>query len=780
MLDIWSQPSGYSFGIKEERVNITLNLPLSATPAAGTTFRVISGALPLGLRIDGFTITGVPAEVARDTIYTFCIRAQHGIDIADRTFNMSVVGPDAPNFITPAGTLAMGTNDQYFVIDSSYVDFQIEVMDTDTAAGQTLSCFIASDGGELPPGLVLTSDGRITGFVQPALAITLKDGDGSFDSSYYDSVAYDFGYRPTNGYDSYIYDLVYYDFSLPSKPPKKLNRNYEFIVTITDGDTIAERKFKIFVVTDDHFRADNITYQAGTGMFTSDVQYLRAPIWTTPEFLGTYRAGNYVSFILDTYEALTAGLVIYSMTDAEIANLPPGVQFDPTTSEVFGVIPYQPAVIKTYSWTIVATRYGTNDDVVSTSRTFTVNTIGEIDSVITWNSPTSLGSVDANYISTLKINATSTITDAIVIYTVTAGNLPPGLTLNLDGEIVGKVNQYGTTGNPGLITIDGTDFTLDNNTTTLDRNYTFTVKARDQFGYSASTRDFTIVINTPNNRLYSNINVRPFLKIDQRKTWKSFITNSTVFTPTSIYRPNDPNFGVQQDLKMLVYAGIETREAAAYVGAMGLNHKKKKFLFGSIKKGTAFIPGTYDKVYEVVYVEMIDPLEPRGQKLPSRLNSLGVQKTTRVTVDNAVNFWDGREHLSRLGEDRPYHDRPDPLITVDSQGYMTSDQNPSVYFPNSISNWRERLANVGISERNYLPLWMRSIQPGEKQEINYVHALPICYCKEGTADDIILNIKHSGFDFKSIEYTVDRYIIDSVEGYTQDKYLVFRNDRITL
>jgi hypothetical protein len=779
MLDIWNQPSGYSFGIKEERVNLTLQLPVSGTPT-GTTFRVISGSMPLGLRIVGTTITGVPEEVARDTTYTFCIRAQHSSGIADRTFNITVVGPDSPKFITPAGTLAMGTNDQYFVIDSSYVDFQLEAMDTDTAAGQRVSYFIASDGGELPPGLVLTSDGRITGFVQPALAITLKDGDGSFDSAYYDAVAYDFGYRPTNGYDSYIYDIVYYDFSLPSKPPKKLNRNYEFIVTITDGDTIVVRKFKIFVVTDDKFRADNITYEAGTGMFTADVQYLRAPIWTTSENLGTYRAGNYVSFILDTYEALTAGLVIYSMTDTEIAKLPPGVQFDPTTSEVFGVVPYQPAVIKTYSWTIVATRYGTNNDVVATSRTFTVNMIGEIDSVMTWNSPNDLGTIDANYISTLKVNASSTITDAIVIYTVTVGNLPPGLSLDLSGEIVGKVNQYGSIGNPGLITFDQTDFTLDATTTSFDRRYTFTVKSRDQYGYSASTKEFTISINTPNNRLYSNINVRPFLKIDQRKSWRGFINNSTVFTPTSIYRPNDPAFGVQQDLKMLVYAGIETKEAAAYVGAMGLNHKKKRFLFGNVLKGTAFIPGTYDAVYEVVYIEMIDPLEPRGKKLPKQINSLGNQKNVSLTIDNTVNFWDGRENLARLAEDRPYKERPDPLVTVDSQGYSISDINPGIYYPNSISNWRERLKDVGLSERNYLPLWMRSIQPGGKQELNYVHALPICYCKVGTADDVILNIKYSGFDFKSLEYTVDRYIIDSVEGYTQDKYLVFRNDRITV
>ena len=781
MLDIWSQRSGYSFGTFNERAYFNVLLPLKLTPAPATTFKVISGALPDGLRISGLYITGVPAEVPRDTTYTFCIRAQLGTQISDRTFTIEIVGPDSPRFITPQGSLNIGTNEQYFVLDSSYVDFQIEAIDTDTAAGQSINFFVASDDGELPPGLSLTNDGRIVGFVEPALAITINDGDGSYDNGLFDAVAYDFGYRPTNGYDSFIYDQMFYDFSFPNKTPKKLNRNYEFRVTITDGDTIAYRTFRIFVVGDDYFRADNITYQAGSGMFSADTTYLREPIWTSAEYLGTFRASNYLSFVLDTYQALTAGVVIYSMTDEEIAKLPPGMQFDPTTSEIFGTVPYQTAVSKTYSWTVVATRYGTNDDVVSVSRTFTVDIIGEIDSVITWSTDPDLGSIDANYLSTLKVSATSTITDAIVIYTVVDGSLPPGLVLNLDGEIVGKVNQYGTDSAPGLITFDETNFTLDNSTTTLDREYTFTIKARDQYGFSASTRTFTLYVNTPNNRLYSNIVTKPFLKIEQRALWKNFITDSTVFTPSSIYRPNDPAFGIQQELKMLVYAGIETKESAAYIGAIGLNHKKKKFLFGSVKKALALIPGTKTSVYEVVYVEMIDPLEPRGKHLPAKLTGLSSQQSN-ITVDNQINFWDSNENESRLSEDRYYRDRPDPIIRVDSQGYLVSNSTPDTYFSNSITNWRNRIKEIpgALSERNYLPLWMRSIQPGSKQELDYQKALPICYCKVGTADDIILNIKHSGFDFRSLEYTVDRYIIDSVEGYTQDKYLVFKNDRITV
>jgi hypothetical protein len=74
---------------------------------------------------------------------------------------------------------------------------------------------------------------------------------------------------------------------------------------------------------------------------------------------------------------------------------------------------------------------------------------------------------------------------------------------------------------------------------------------------------------------------------------------------------------------------------------------------------------------------------------------------------------------------------------------------------------------------------MRSIQENSYTELDWVPAVPLCFCKPGGADEIILNIKNSGFDFKLLDYTIDRYIIDSVEGYYEDKYLVFRNDRTT-
>ena len=779
-LTVWTQVSGYSFGTFRERVTLNLELP-STRLDSSISYTVISGSLPPGLRIANGHIVGTPYEVARATTFTFCIRAgEDGVGFSDRTFNITIEGADAPTFITAAGDLPIGDHQQYFVLDQTFIDFQIEAIDFDTGAGQHLSYFIARDGGALPPGLILTSDGRIVGFVQPALSIKPEDGDGTYDNSYYDAVAYDFAFRPTNGYDSYIYDNVFYDFSSGSQGSRKLNRNYEFIVTITDGDSVAQRKFKIFVVGDDYFRADNTTWLDGTGLFTADVTYLKAPVWITAPNLGVYRANNYITVPLQTYDTFNVRFNLTSGT------LPPGMTFDENTAELYGSVPYQPAITKTYTFTVVATRISDKGEEASTSRIFTIRLIGEIDSVITWNTDPNLGTINANFISTLNVNATSTVPNASVLYRVTSGRLPPGLSLNLDGEIIGKVNQYPTSTLLGLTTFDfGTSVTtFDGDTTTIDRVFMFTVEAIDQLGYSATTRTFTITIDTPNQIVYSNIRVKPFLKLDQRSYWKDFINDTNIFTPNNIYRTNDPSFGLQSDLSMLIYAGIETRDAAVYVSAMGLNNKRKRFQWGSLKKATAYKTGTNTAIYEVVYVNMIDPSEPNGRRLPNQIKYLGKQTNT-IRVDNSSIFWTNDKE--KLAIPAPRSERPDPMMSIDSTGYQASNPNPSTYFPNSITNWQERLKywtdNTGggiATERNYLPLWMRSIQAGTKSELGFQLAVPLCYCKVGTADDIITNINHSTFDFKLLDYTADRYIIDSVDGETGDKYLVFKNDRITV
>ena len=862
------------------RESTNFNQQLPVTNDTGVSYTKISGTIPPGLRIEGNRLIGTPYSVSTYTKFNFCIRASNGVRISDRTFTMIIDGPDDPTFVTSTGSLAIGTHSQYYVLDKTYIDYQIEAFDLDTAAGQTLNFFIASGDGKLPPGLTMSSTGRISGFILPAVKIKPADGTGTYDNSYYDAAAYDFALRPSNGFDSYIYDRVFYDYNLPQSRPTSLNINYQFKVTVTDGNSYAQRIFKIFVIGDDQFRADSTLNDGmASGLFTADVTYLRQPAWLTKTNIGLFRANNYLTIPVALYDpsdvyyqleyvnqevkatsinlvptdnvknynfltvtntstipkidqyAVFSGIVtnaseqLYRITSVtplannnyrltvlpnlqvdipngtsyyigSLSQLPKGTNFDVQTATIYGAVPYQPAITKNYNFTITAIRLGDKNDSASSSRTFTIGIIGEIDSVITWNTNADLGAINANFISTLKISATSTVTDAVVLYTLVSGKLPPGLSLSPDGEIIGKVTQFwdSVSGLLGLtrffectprdpdthaclIGSTKTFTTFDNGTTTIDKRYTFTVEAKDQYDYSATTRTFTVLIDTPNSFAYSNLRTRPFLKPVQRNVWKSFINDTAIFTPSSIYRTNDPNFGVQVDLSMVVYAGVETKTAAEYVSAIGLNHKRKRFAFGSIKTATALTPGTKNEVYEIVYVEMIDLDEPNGKHLPNSITVSGTASNP-ITMDNSTSIW-GRS-IAELNLDAPTATRPEPVITVDSTGYQTSNPNTNRYFPNSITNWRQRIKQIGATERNYLPLWMRSIQPGSNQELGFVLSVPICYCKVGTSADILLNIKHSGFNFKVIDYTADRYIIDGVAGSNTDKYLVFRNDRITV
>jgi len=779
----WTVASGYNLGNFEQAVSVSIALPVNVQQ--GVTYTVISGTIPDGLTVrydttsSAWKIIGTPFLTSNNTNFTFCVRASNGVSISDRSFIMVVYTTAVPEFITPEGDLPVGVGGQLYALDSTYISYQIDAYDYDTTTGQPLTYYIADNDGDLPPGVTLSSTGLISGFIQPTLEISVGDGDGNFDESLFDRVGFDFGQTPTNGYDSYTYDNVFYDYFTSNVQPASLSANYQFRVTITDGKNLAQRIFRIFVAGTDAFRADSTILDGFAGEFNASASYIRTPVWITGNDLGVFRANNYITIPMALYDSSNVEFGIVDSTQ-----LPPGLSFDANTGDLYGTVPYQPSVSKTYTFTLTATRYEGTESVTST-KTFTIGILGLLTSQITWTTPSNLGTIPANYISTLNVQATSNIPSSVVSYVLTSGSLPKGLTLNPDGEIIGTPNQYynAATNTLGLTTIDMGSTTFDSNTTTLDRVYTFSITAQDQYGYSAVTQTFTLTLDAPNTTTYSNITASPLLIPAQRALWKYFISNTTLFPPTDVYRPNDPNFGLRTDLTMLVYAGIETEAAGAYVGAMGLGVKKKRFQFGSVKNAIAVDPTTDQPVYEVVYVQMLDPMEPNGKHLPLSIETINPSSTV-ITTDTSNSIWS--INLSDLSLDAPAASRPLSNITVDSTGYTASNPHVDTYFPNSITNWQERLSAVGLSERNYLPLWMRSIPSGSKEQRGYVLCVPICFCKVGTSATILENIRElSTFDFRSIDFTIDRFTITAVlnssnEVVQSDKYLVFRNDRITV
>lgn len=922
MASLWTKSSGITLATLQERQTTSVSLPLADLNA---TVTLISGDLPSGMRLEGTRIVGTPYQVPRETIYTFVLRAVLDSKINDRTYKIIIQGADEPDWITPEDLLPVGIYGQYFVLDSAPIDFQLEAIDSDTSAGQTLEYFIGSRDGELPPGIQLTRDGRLVGIVDPILAIEKAAAAGAYDDAPYDyqsKTGYDWSVRPNNGFDSFYYDTTVYGLSVPTRSPKKLNRFYQFTVSVSDGDTIKRRTFRIYVVGDDFFRADTTIMQVGTGVFTADITHVRTPIWITPRDFGYRRANNYVTLKLDIIDPNTLiGVVVYNLSskndDGSDSILPPGLTLDSTTGEIAGYTPYQPAVTKEYKFTVNARRIEVDEEVIhfqqyvyedtptntlnlkvsklgqyakkaiglefsidgyaykvisinttnanydtlnldkpthksltkgdtvdlgrvgvvaqeiaEKAKTFTIKLLGEVDSTIQWLTPANLGSISANYVSTLSVSAQTTVPNANLIYTLESGTLPPGLSLSFDGEIIGKIRSFGTVENKGLTTFDSQTLVLDGNTTTVDRKYLFTIKAQDQFGYSAIQRQFSIIISDPDDKLYSNIYAQPFLTETKRRNYIDLINNGEIFNPEYIYRPNDPNFGLQRRLKMLVYAGIETKAVQEYVAVAAKNHSRKKLKIGEVKTAVAKTPGTDDVVYEVIYLEVIDPYESaKGDvkkqikiknKASQLVNSIKytpvnelydalpntMQIETRngdVTVDFGValelylrdylvtvpisssfplELSDGTVINIPFSAGTPVSNkyRPDPAntITADSNAITVDGAEDTVRYISNISHMRDAIKTLGETERNFLPLWMRTAQSDSVNELGFVNAIPLVYCKPGTSQIIKNTIDYYNPNFTQYDFDMDRYIIDGATGNSNEQYILFANYKFNI
>lgn len=905
MLNVWTLPTGSSLGTFQERLSLSINLPTLPLVGdlSGVTFSVISGKLPGGLRIVNNKIIGTPFEVAIKTDYKFVIRASLNNKVSDRTFLMSIEGPDDPVWLTPEGTLNVNPNGQAFVLDSTYIEFNLSAIDQDIKAGDKLDFFIQDGDGELPPGLTLSSNGTIFGKIDPILSLDISAGSGFFDSNLYDTNPFDFGIEPKTGLDTFLYDSVVFDYIDLVKSPRKINRRYQFYVSVTDGITIIKRRFSIFVVGDDFLRADNTILQIGDGSFTADATYLRSAFWLTGSNLGIKRANNYVTIILDAFDPNPAlSPLVYELADTNPDNtpsvLPQGLFLDSLNGEIFGYIPYQPAITEDYKFTVDAIKYDatgfteaevavvmgvsaaygqnyllinplpaedvaliTNEylrignfqyrvvsytsqtvvggqyallrletplriDIPSTdtqgnptiftrtfiqstleyntnvaSKTFDLKVLGEVDSVIKFLTPSNLGNIRANFVSTLSVVAETTVPRAVLSYQVlptnkdgTPSKLPSGLSLNTRGELIGKIPQFSIDGAPGLTLFDTGTTTFDGAAQTFDRTYRFSVLAIDQFKYSAVIGEFTLTIAESTERLYSNIYVQPYQKISSRDYFTNFINDATVFVPEKIYRLNDSNFGVQYKLQMLIYAGIETRVISDYVPVLNRNIKRKRFKMGEIKRAIAKEQGSNKTVYEVVYIEVLDEYQAGKLSAQSRIK-LPRNRNARALVNQATNsvaqgLLSTPANLAKLNKDEPDRFRPakDPY-TADNNAVFASGQDQEYAYPSSIINIRNNLRSLSVNnedgstiraitvENEFLPLWMKTAQNNKTPATGFINAIPLCYCKAGEGQTILENVKNSGFDFGLIDYEIDRFLIDSTLGNADLQFLKFTNYR---
>lgn len=800
----WITPSG-SLGVIPE--GAFYRAPVQAVAEGDDVyFQLIAGELPSGIQItpDGIVegtpkntlvVQGVPTDVSRDVTSQFAIRAYTRRTVngnlvvnrlADRTFTLTVTGQDVPDFITPAGNI--GTYS-----DGTEINLQLQFTDSDP--DDTIIVRILS--GSLPPGTVLTRTGLITGIILP-----LVGPPGT----------------ATPGYDSTPKDTYPNDFTTRSA-----SKNFQFTAEITDGKDSNIRTFEIYVYAKNSETADTTNITADNTFITADATPNRVPVLLNdPGSLGSIRADNYYAYKFDAIDfdgdaieyLITTGQGIgYDETLYDESNegfdrgtfgLPPGLQLDSTTGWLYGYIPNQGTTENTYRFAVRVAKQD-NPDIVSGFYYFTITTVGNVDTEITWLTDPDLGIINNGAISTLAVEAINNVGGRILEYRLAPGSnsrLPQGLTLQSSGHITGRVSF-------NTFALDGGSTTFDSATTTFDLQCKFTVNAyspqTEQLGFAVGSinvvsggygftgqptititappdtagaiqatagvativdgvitsiqlgnpgqgylsaptititggggvaaeataimqqtqitnavsvfREFTLTINRAFNEPYENLYIKAMPPRADKLILDQLLQNQNVIPDSSLYRPDDPNFGIASNVNYIHAYGLTAATLSDYVESLQLNHYWKNLVLGEIKTAQA-VDAAGNVLYEVIYSEIIDNL----------VNAQGESVSKSVTLPYPVTMAD------------------DSVITT--------------VYPNSLINMRNQVIDTVGQISPLLPLWMTSKQANDRV-LGFVPAWVIAYVKPGTSGKIRYNIEQQ-MDAKLnlIDYKVDRYEID--------------------
>ena len=607
---VWLTPAG-NLGTYPEGVFFQFPL-LAEEPDLGAPvyYQIIAGELPSGVQVaaNGLivgipkaiaSVQGVPLEVARDITSRFAVRAYTTTTIgavtvinrlADRTFSITVTGQDAPEFVTPSGTIAT-------VFDGTLItNLQVEYTDSDT----TDITIVRLAAGTLPPGTSISLSGLITGFVVPQAPNTATAGFS----------------RDGQGYSQYPFDF----------PTQSNNAVYEFVLELTDGKASALRTFNIQVLSRDSLTADSTDITADNTFVTADGTPVRVPVLLTqPGSIGTVRSDNYFAFKFDGIQGDGYPVVYVTDSNAELSAI--GLDLDPGTGWLYGYIPNQGLQENTYDFQVRVYQAG-EPDISSIWFEFSLTVQGPIDTEITWLTPASvvnralvpspLGTIVNGSTSQLYVEAVNA-SGIVLEYRLKSGsdsNLPQGLRLLPSGDIAGRCsfNTFALDGGTTTFDVDSDNRGV-SAPTTFDLTFVFTVEA-----YSTNTqvrvdKVFSITVDRQYNEPYENLYIQAMPPQDDRDLVNSLLQSSTMIPPTLLYRGDDPNFGRATKVVYQHAFGLTAATYEDYVSSLYENHYWKNLILGSIETAQA-TDDNGNVIYEVVYSRVIGGLtNDRGESV---------------------------------------------------------------------------------------------------------------------------------------------------------------------
>lgn len=678
-------------------------------PGDSIRFELIAGVLPDGIQIAqsglvtgtpvaSIRVQGVPEEVSRDVTSEFAIRAYTVRNnvisrLADRTFSLTITGQNVPEFTTPAGLIA-----QYFG-GTVVTNLQIGYSDPDPDDVVVMRL----RAGNLPPGLILSSKGVISGFVQPNAIIDKTAGFG----------------RDDQGYDQFPFDFV----------TRNANLNFEFVVELTDGKNSSLRAFSIFVWSRSDLTADTTFISADNTFITADGSPITPPALLTPQgSIGTVRNDNFFAFQFDAVD-IDGEAFEYIV----IGPLPPGLILDPNTGWLSGYIPDLGIIEIVYNITIQVYKTA-NPVIISDAYVYSLTITGPISSEIEWLTPSdpaaqaealitgvaNLGTIANGNTSMFYVEAVN-LGGLELYYRLlpgSASSLPQGLQLFDDGTIAGRVSFDTFALDSGTTTFD---ISRENGSdpTTFDMTFVFTVTAYSLNSVVGVNKVFSIIVDRVFDEPYDNLYIQCMPPPGDRDLIASLLQNSDIFEPSLIYRPEDANFGIAKNVTYRHAYGLTSATLANYYLSLYLNHYWKNLILGEIKTAQAR-DATGNVIYEVVYSQIIDDLE----------NDAGQSVSKAVVLPYSVALNDSSEI--------------------------------NVVYPNSLVNMRDQVIDTVGQISRQLPLWMTSKQ-ANGTILGFRPAWVLAYAKPGCADRIAYYI-NTQFEprLNVIDFKVDRYELDGL------------------
>jgi hypothetical protein len=784
----WNTTAG-SIGSFPYGIAMSFTLSASAvSPATSVTYSLLAATLPNNIVLNTTTgiLSGTPALVIQDTTTTFAVRATDNLgNISDRTFNMTVTGSATPSFTTPQGSLIS-------VQDSTWTQVYVNYYNPDT----NNPVVVELQSGILPPGLELASSGLIQGYAEPPIVEVSLTGFTTFGLStsatnnyiYSDNIIGVVVGRPVTFTDtigglsagityyvSYV-DVVASAFSVTTTQfgaTLQLTNDYgamniSFLETVQGEPTIRTYSFtlRLLSLLGGNTASYTITVinqnapvsQGGPGnppntriptilntrpltIRVTDTDpyygyYVLPPISpSTNAQIGTIDSGNFFAFKILGYD-FDGNTLQYLFS-----NMPTWLSGDTNTGWITGNPYLASPGINNYDFTVSV--YRANASFISSVNfRYAFNLSLDVTDVITWTTPSNLGTVYNATVSTLSVNA---LADTPLLYRLESGTLPPNLQLLSNGEIVGVVADQPI------------DMLLSKGAST---DFTFTITAYSpSFPVVTSNKTFTVTVfqefGYPTDILY--IQAAP--SINDREILRTLLDSESLIPTSSLYRPDDIYFGKATSVIYEHAYGIYASNIQEYIVAVTQNHYWRNITLGELKTAVARNSVTNEIIYEVVYSEVIDNLiNPQGISVestiqwPRKINlNLGPWYTSSTTIRTS---W-----IEKLGQE-----------------YYTSLSTGTtrILHPNSLYNMRNRVADIlGLEPNsNLLPLWMTS-QQANGSTLGYTQAWVICYTKPGLASAIKTNIETNWpYTLNQINFNLDRFTVDKSQTYDFDNYLV--------